>query len=869
MPAIHLLSEDTINKISAGEVIEGPKAVVKELAENAIDAGAGSVTVEIKDGGISLIRITDDGKGIAADDVMLAFTPHATSKIRDASDLFGVRSLGFRGEALASVDSVSRMEMLSRQHDDFIGVRYTAEGGKNQQVTEAGCPEGTTFIVRDLFFNTPARKKFLKKPVTEAGYIGDVMEKLALSHPSIAFKFINQNQLKLETSGNNNLKDCIYKIFGRTTAYNLLPVSFDGVLPDVRPVVLERGKKKGEALLKKEEPDEVFDNNRKPDGTFDNKEKPFENSDNITGLSNDNKAAKSEAKHYIRIHGFIGSPSVARGTGKGIIYFINGRYIQSNIITKAIREAYEPYLMLHKFPFCCFNIEMDPSDTDVNVHPQKMEIRFSNGPAIYKTVFDAVSNALKSTELIPDAGMNAGVKSDFNTHKGSEKYDVNFSNDGKNAHQAADSDGPSLNIKAEDLITGDLKSDFQGNSYKSLSDKDFEQENKTETSFWHIEKTSDGESPDDILKQGISYDLNNTDKHDIIMNPDNIQKQESTDAKNEPVPDASFEDPLIREVSSENNISPYITSGSNRPSDPLSGNNKLRDSSTGDSKAVDPLSGNNKLRDSSTGDSKAVDLSTGNNESEDLLSGNNKLTDRSAENNKLRELSAVINKLSDPSAEIDHRVEKANQLTFADNDSRFMSEKAVKEARIIGQVFLTYWIIEYDGAMYIVDQHAAHEKVNYERFMKEIRSHKVIQQEIMPPVIVTLTLSEEQILNEHMDDFEAAGFTIEPFGGNDYQITAVPFNIPDISREDYFREMLDSLLDEKSAAKSEDFRMRVATMACKAAIKGNTRFDAAEMKNLLDELLTLDNPYNCPHGRPTMVRFSKYDLDRMFKRIVD
>ncbi|MCR5202066.1 MAG: DNA mismatch repair endonuclease MutL [Lachnospiraceae bacterium] len=700
MSDIHVLSQDTINKIAAGEVVERPAAVVKEMVENAIDAHANSITVEIKDGGISLIRITDNGRGIKRDDVENAFMPHATSKIRDITDLESVLSLGFRGEALASIDAVSQMEMLTKTAEDFTGTRYTAEGGLNKEITETACPDGTTFIVKNLFFNTPARKKFLKKPATEAGYISDMLERIALSNPEVKIRFINQSQVKLETAGNGDLKDAIFRIYGRETAKNLIEIN------------------------------------------------------------NENDIMK--------ITGFIGKPSIVRGNRKCMNYFINGRYIQSNVIQKAITESFSSYIMLHKFPFTCLMIDMNPKLTDVNVHPQKMEIRFSDGQSVYSMIYHTLENALKERELIPEVNVSDFRKSNAIIEDVKKQSSIKYKT-GKTGLLGApilnDKKGFGDEVKALSNIAKDIDKDIE-------KDREIDKVVETSSAIFSDESSAKkGEAEvfkaEDLMeREEISQTQDTKEIIEINEIPPTQEIEETVEA-----PKPGVYDRLFKEAETEISYK----------------------------------------------------------EDED----------------------------------------KKGQLNIFETDKKFMDEKIINETQIIGQVFNTYWIIQYENDMYIVDQHAAHEKVNFERFMAKIKNSSITSQQLEPPIIITLSLREEEYINEHLDEFKELGFVIEPFGGKDYALTGVPENLPEIGAKGLFSEMLDSLLSESNNHKSTDFKMKVATMSCKAAIKGNMRFQRDEMENLLKELMTLENPYNCPHGRPTMVKFEKKDLEKMFKRIVD
>lgn len=627
MSRIHVLNQDTINKIAAGEVIERPMAVAKELVENAIDAGANAITVEIQDGGKSLIRITDNGSGMNEEDIPLAFTPHATSKIQDATDLLTVSSLGFRGEALASIASVSQLEMVSKTRETLMGSRYECDGGNEGKIENVGCPEGTTFIVRNLFYNTPARLKFLKSAPTEAGYIGGLVERMALSHPDISFRFINQKQTKISTSGNGNLKDVIYHIYGRDIAANL--VSLDS--------------------------QEVF----------------------------------------CHISGFIGKPVVSRGNRALMNYFINGRYIKSTVIHKAIEEAYAPYTMQHRYPFTALHIQIDPQYIDVNVHPQKMEIRFHNEKEIFQSIYHGISEALKYREFIPE---------------------VTF------------------------------------------------QEKKTEKTRKNLERLEPFEKErikQNKAEQKISENLCQMEERSEKI-PETIRQPENTPAD------------MVKEKQD------YMVT----PEEP---------------KQTVPV--------------------------------------------------------------------KIEQTTLFDEG--ILSQKAQKEVKIIGQVFSTYWILQYEDKMYMVDQHAAHEKVLYERFMKEISQRKVMTQLLHPPIVLSLSMSQQQVLEEHEEIFEELGYQIENFGGREYTVSGVPSHLPQVGSQELLLEIIDSLGDEQGRKRTPDILLeKVASMSCKAAVKGNNKLPLEQMQELLKELMTLENPYHCPHGRPTMISMSKTEIEKKFHRIV-
>ena len=653
--SIQILDEDTINKIAAGEVIERPMAVVKELVENAIDAKANSVTIEIKDGGKSLIRVTDNGSGISEEDIKLAFVSHATSKIKYIDDLLSVSTLGFRGEALASIAAVSQLEMLTKTKSSFNGSRYVIEGGSEKKLEQAGCPDGTTFIVHNLFYNTPARLKFLKTPQTEAGYISSAVEHMALSHPGISFRFINQNQPRLHTSGNGNIKDVIYNIYGRDIASNLIEIN--------------------------------------------------------------------AIKESCTIKGFIGKPVISRGNRNYINYFINGRYIKNNIINHAIEEAYSSYMMQHKYPFTVLHFQVDPEIMDVNVHPQKMEVRFTNEKELYKDIYDTLTEALKHRELIPDITFEEKRKKKETEKKLPEK-------------KARE------NIKSKEQDIPD-------------------------TTIQLPERKKPG---DVTLRYPAQEEINR------LFGIKNIDK--SSDITEEPVITNIIENKPAREPDTE-------------------------------------------------------------------AAGNTPVL--------LRENAA-------------YKAHNIKQETLF--ETNVMSPQAEKDIKIIGQVFATYWILQYGDNMFIIDQHAAHEKVLYERFIKQIEQNKPLTQMVNPPVVISLSMFGQQVLEENIQVFEKLGYCIESFGGNEYILNGVPAQLPDIATQELFIEIIDGLASNKNDTTPGTLLERVATMSCKAAVKGGSRLDERQAQELLKELMQLENPYNCPHGRPVMVKITQRELEKKFKRII-
>ena len=743
MAIINVLDKDTINKIAAGEVIEGPAAVVKELVENAIDADANSVTVEIKDGGTSLIRVTDNGKGIGSDDVKTAFLPHATSKIKTADDLTLVSSLGFRGEALASIAAVSEVEVLTKTADEISGIRYVINGGKEEVNEPIGTPEGTTFVVRNIFYNTPARKKFLKTPATEGRYVGEVMEHMAVSHPEIAFKFILNGQVKLQTMGNGSLKDVLFYIYGKETTANIIPV-----------------------------------NNPDADGEL------------VNGLS---------------VRGYIGKPSLTRGNKEYENYFINGRFIKNKVITRAIEDAYKSFLMQHRFPFTCLLISVDNSLVDVNVHPAKLEVRFSDTESIYRLIFHEVDNALRKKDLLPDMGVKQvpdkkPLVRDFNSHNKAERTE-----------------------KSGGYIIPDIpmpepfEKSRQGEWKKELKPV-FKQE-----SFVADKVKRDEKSP--LIKSEIYAPFENDNTFDK----------------------SNFASPEIESIDkSEGGIK---NTGGN-----LAGDASRENSAETEDNREYPTSVEHTAKTSYNKDFNTVkeDSDTYKNMSENSFQADGGKTNTTD--------------VEQDFCDKDESSCNTNKSSKEEFKGGILAKKALPDIKIIGQIFGTYWIIEYDDSVYMIDQHAAHEKVMYERFVKEISENKVTSQNLLPPVVVTLSGSQSQIVEEIEEHLYKLGFEIEPFGGNEYVIKAVPTELFGISEKDLLFDIIDQYSLEGRKATPDTVLSKLATMACKAAIKGNMNISVLEAKALIEELMSLDNPYNCPHGRPTMIFMSKSDVEKKFKR---
>ncbi|MCR4956298.1 MAG: DNA mismatch repair endonuclease MutL [Lachnospiraceae bacterium] len=623
MGKIQVLDKLTIDKIAAGEVVERPLSVVKELVENAIDAGAKTITVEIKEGGISMIRISDNGSGIAGDDLKNAFLRHSTSKIKEADDLNYIASLGFRGEALSSISAVSMMEVITKTQDEMMGKKILVEGGVIGEITEVGAPDGTTMIVRNLFYNTPARKKFLKTPQTEAGYISSMMEHLSLSRPDIAMRFIVNGQTRLQTAGNGNLKDNIYRIFGRD------------VMNDLMPFTLEE------------------------DG--------------------------------IAIEGFMAKPALSRGNRSYENFFVNGRYIKSTMLSKACEEGYKSFIMQHKFPFVILNIKVDAAKVDVNVHPTKMEVRFSEEPKLYDMLVKHIRYMLSHQDLIAGAPM-VEEKEAKQEHK-------------KVLDQM---------VKPEP---------FEGNKLEQLRR--------------YVKETSPYEPK---FKREV-----------------------------QPI----YQKPVIPKM-------PEVTKEVEIPPEPV--------------------------------------------------------------------------------------VEKPVQQSLFQEDLHFLDKKTREKHRIIGQVFETYWLVEFNDSLYIIDQHAAHERILYEKTMKQLETKEMSSQQLCPPMVISLSDRELLLLNRYKEQFEAIGFGLEEFGGNDMIINQVPYNMFGLDNKELFLSMVDELEDFSGKETPSIVLAKVAMMSCKAAVKGNQHISRKEAESIIDELLEMENPYHCPHGRPTIIEMKKTEMERRFHR---
>lgn len=698
MNKIQVLDTVTIDKIAAGEVIERPASVVKELAENAIDAGATAVVVEITDGGTSLIRIADNGCGIERNEVPSAFLRHSTSKIRTVDDLVHIGSLGFRGEALSSIAAVSQVELITKTREQKFGTRYRINGGKEVDLEDTGAREGTTFLIQQLFYNVPARRKFLKTPMTEASHVGDLMTRLALSHPEISFQFINNGQSRLHTSGNGNLKDVIYHVYGREIASNLLLAEWEA-----------------------------------------------------PGM---------------KITGFLGKPVISRGNRNFENYFINGRYVKNNIVSKAIEDAYKDFSMQHKYPFVVLHMEIDGEKVDVNVHPAKMELRFHNQQEVYNQVYAAVNQGLHAEELIPHVELEVPDVSRTGSCGSKENepalpFEGLARNDGISESQKATPDQSSRAVKVDNPETLS-DNPVQGKAVKSPlpppSERNldyFMEKMRERVKAYHSQRSS-AEVAD---KSGIFQPEIQADRiREAAEYGRNLQISDKLDA------------PLGR-----------------------------------------------------------------------------------AEEGMKQENAG--------------QTEEPRQLNLF--EEKLLTREAKDEYHLIGQVFETYWLVEYRDNLYIIDQHAAHERVLYERTLKSMKSREFTSQMISPPIILDLSMQEAELLRQYMDRFTRIGFEFEEFGQESFAVRAVPDNLFSIAKKDLLLQMLDGLSDEVSRNLSPELvDEKVASMSCKAAVKGNMRLSAAEVDTLIGELLTLENPYHCPHGRPTIIAMSRRELEKKFKRIV-
>lgn len=704
---INVLDQITIDKIAAGEVIERPSSVVKELVENSIDSGATAITIEIKDGGMSFIRITDNGSGINRDEVRTAFLRHATSKLIKVEDLLELSSLGFRGEALSSIASVGQVELITKEKDSVCGIRYQIHGGKEVSYEEIGCPDGTTIIVRNLFYNTPARKKFMKSPTTEMSYIYDLICRISMSHPEISFKFTANNTNKLFTSGNGKLKDIIYHIYGRDITSNLIDV------------------------------------NRK--------------------------------FNTLEISGYIAKPAVSRGNRSFEDYYVNNRYVKNPVITKAIEDAFRTFVMIHKFPFTVLNFKINPAQIDVNIHPAKREMKFMNEPDIYNYTYDTIREALLHRELIPEVTPGKQKPAETLNHRN----------------------------------TGAAPEPFEKQRREQIGIKPA--------------AVKEPERPYNI--KPIIKPENNPYARILNRVPDQPQN-----IPNNPVSQqAQIQQATQQSQSQPVNESTLATSALSADQENITD----KDNSVNVSRITSEITVTN----TQAGEGTATQTKT-----------------------------TAPADVAAPQPQVPEKEKKYSQLDMF--GTKMLSEEARPKHRLIGQVFKTFWLIEYDKKLFIMDQHAAHEKVKFEELMNNYRNKKAIPQYLMPPAIVTLTADEITFLNDNMEFFENLGYTIESFGGREYKLSSVPANLFGIDGRELFLEFIGELSENNKNSTITAFIAKLSTMACKAAIKGNTEISFKEADVLIDQLLKLENPYTCPHGRPTLISMTEAELEKKFKRIV-
>ncbi len=792
MAAIQVLDSNTINQIAAGEVIERPASVVKELLENAIDSKATAITVEIQGGGLQTIRVTDNGSGIVREEIPLAFKRHATSKIRTASDLFQVASLGFRGEALASIASVAKVELITKTGDSISGSRYRIEGGEELGLEEVGAPEGTTFIARDLFYNTPVRRKFLKTPATEGSHVADLVEKIALSHPEISIRFINNNQSRLHTSGNHNLKDIIYAVFGREITANLIEVDA-GADP-------------------------------------------------------------------IRVGGFIGKPLIARGNRTYENYFINGRYIKSSIIGKAIEDAYKPFMMQHKYPFTMLQFTIDPSYIDVNVHPAKMEIRFRDGEQIYRTVYHTISMALANRELIPAVSLESGKNPEKELQiPGLENGVLPELPAGK--PEGSQGSRPSLKPVR---IREEHPEPFET---KRLGASQAEQMSVSEEApgYGTGNGTGSGRNAAVSGTSGLGELFGRTGATGRVESVSMGKTETGTVVHgNEPVGMQNGENPGAA-ASGNQTERTEVQSGQMEDADGVKALTSFQANHSSTLFESQEVSADEKenVQVATTGI-----LSGAENVSTDVESNLSAQTTSAAFSESVSDSVGQTASIASVSAGSTKSApsEKPRQMDLFED--KLLTKSARANHRLIGQLFDTYWLVEYHDNLYIIDQHAAHEKVLYERTMASLQKREYTSQMIDPPIILSLNSSEQLKLEQYMEHFTSIGFEIEPFGGKEYAVRAVPANLFSVAKRELLMEMIDDLAEGNGGGTPDLINERVATMSCKAAVKGNHTLSFAEADKLIDELLELKNPYACPHGRPTIISMSKYELEKKFKRIV-
>ena len=699
---IHLLSQECINQIAAGEVVERPSSIVKELVENALDAKATAISIEIKGGGISFLRVSDNGEGIFSEDLERAFMPHATSKIQNPKDLEEILSFGFRGEALASIASVAKVECISKRQEDFLAHRILVEGGSFSPVEEVGGMDGTSILVRELFYNVPARKKFLLSESTEASRVEEMVEKLALANPGISFHFVKDGKSRFQTLGGGKLSDVVFGIYGKSFAKDSLEI----------------------------------------------KESYYPSS--LTGLAT------------LHIEGLLGKPSLTRSNRQYEIFFVNGRFVRDSLLSRALEDAYKPFLMQHKFPFAIVFLHLSPNLVDVNVHPQKLEVRFQNREKIYQALFDCVSKTLSKADLIDHSPLSLFQK------------------------------------EKEEKSTAFLSPSSQ---------------------LWE-KKEEKKENKNDIPEEAVRSDQNDKQSAEQIS-AIKEQEKEKAEAVNQGYP---IEEALENALENASEKAPF------RIEVPELNQQKA---ATREEKLI----------------YEEFDLTKGIRLEEEKAS-------EKEENTVPKEEQLFTESENLPSAE--------QESLFSPS---FFSEEGEREFRLIGQVFQTYWLIEFQKELFIMDQHAAHEKVNFEKMRKNYLEKPGISQGILPKTIV-FSAKEEELYEKTKDYFAHLGYRIRKEEEKRYTLEGIPADFPSLDAEMLFHEILDALAEEGNLSEAESVYDKIASMACKASVKGNQLLSFKEAEALVQKLFTLENPYACPHGRPTIVAFKKQDLEKMFKRIV-
>ena len=746
MAQINILDKNTIDQIAAGEVVERPSSVVKELVENAMDAGAKAITVEIQGGGIDLIRITDNGSGIERSEVKKAFLRHATSKLSNIGDLFSLKTLGFRGEALSSISAIAQVEIVTKTADSLTGIRYTVNGGQEGELEEVGAPNGTTIIVRNLFYNTPARKKFLKSPRTEGSYVADLIEHLAMDNPDVSFHFINNKDDRFHTSGNGDLKELIYRIYGRDVSMALVPIKCE------------------------------------TDG--------------------------------IQLEGYLGEPTLNRSNRGFENFFVNGRYIKDRMISLAIEEGYKQYLMQHKFPFCVLHIVMDPDLIDVNVHPSKMEVKFQNQHTLFEFIRINVEQVLKSHEMIPEALRD-------------EQEDLRAA--------ALEAKAKAERLEAMRQEAGPMTGSFHG---------EFSQNGKQiGANIFMNESREDPASTPKKSKNLVTF-IDDSDE-DLAVAPASSGDKDASANLEEKSTSASDKD------ARQNHVEPFEAS-------------RYEKLHKEDIKPV-YISDVAKVPVRVTDNDKNPIWSTHKTENPEQIKSNENLVHKILGDpvKKPEDYESPIIKKSETTI-----IEKPVQMELF--DTKMLTKENRRQNHIVGQIFDTYWILEFKDKIYMVDQHAAHEKVNFEHMMARFKNKTMTSQLMEPPVIMTFSSQEEEMFLSFREYFENLGFQIDEFGGKEYAMRAVPQDLFGCTNaREMFMQILDELTHDSGHREPDVIYYKIASMACKASVKGNTRMSVEEMEELIDELLTLDNPYNCPHGRPTIISMSKYEIEKRFKRIID